>query len=88
MLLQGEQQLRIDIANEFLMRYGTYNNWQFRMLYIDDAYLYLYGNVNANIYVQCADTESSRYDTSTYIWHQSCCVVRHYIQFCFRPVLL
>lgn len=55
MLQSGDEQLRVDFANFFLIRYDEDNRWPLRILWTDEAHFSLTGNVNTKNCVHWAD---------------------------------
>ena len=58
MLQLGEPQLHINFANEFLIWYDSDNDWPLRILWTDEVYFNLNGNVNTKNCVHWADMNS------------------------------
>ena len=52
----GDPQIRINFANEFLIRYDADNDWSLRILWTDESHFNLNGNVNTKKFVHWADT--------------------------------
>ena len=54
-LLLGDPHLRIDFANEFLMRYNVNDDWHFRILWTEESHFNLNGNMNTKNCMQYVD---------------------------------
>ena len=56
MLEAGDNQLPLDFANKYIIRYDEGNSWPFRILRTDERHFTLTGNVNSKICVHWPDS--------------------------------
>ena len=74
MLEAGDNQLRLDFANEFLIRYDNDTSWPLHILWTDEAHFMLNGNVNSKNCVHWAEQNPHDvvalplYDAKVTVW--------------------
>ena len=67
MLEMGDNQLRLDFANKFLIRYDEDRSWPLRILWTDEEHFALIDNVNSKKCVYWEDNNS--YNASLQVHH-------------------